>query len=83
METAVDKTPAPGMVKRYYLVNSKDIAIIQFIIEGYEGMAAVTTVDPKRGCLRISIVETCLDDFNGLVEDLRKTFGMEEVSCPP
>jgi len=79
----VDTTPASGMVKRYYLVNSKDIAIIQFIIEGYEGMATVTTVDPKRGCLRISIVETWQEDFKGLAEDLQKTFGMEEVPCPP
>jgi len=78
----VEDLPVPGMIKRYYLVNPKDIVIIQFIIEGYEGMATVTTVDSKRACLLISIVETWLDDFDGLVEDLRKTFGMEEMSCP-
>ena len=78
----MEDLPVPGMIKRYYLVNPKDIVIIQFIIEGYEGMATVTTVDSKRACLLISIVETWLDDFDGLVEDLRKTFGMEEMSCP-
>ncbi len=78
MNVAVDAAPASAMIKRYYLVNPKNIAIIQFIIEGYEGMATVTTVDPVQACMRISIVETRLDDFEALAEDLRKTFGMEE-----
>ena len=70
------------MIKRYYQVNRKDIAIIQFIIEGYEGMATVTTVDPKTACLRIAIIEDQLDDFELLVEDLKKTMPILEVAHP-
>ena len=76
METAFP----PAMSKRYYQVNRKDIAVIQFIIEGYEGMATVTTVDPKMACLRISIIADQLDDFELLMADLKKTFHINEVS---
>ncbi|MBN1548990.1 MAG: DUF4911 domain-containing protein [Syntrophaceae bacterium] len=67
------------MVKRYYQVNRKDIAVVQFIIEGYEGMATVTTVDPKQACLQISIIEDQLDDFVLLMEDLKTSFDISEI----
>ena len=70
------------MIKRYYQVNRKDIAVIQFIIEGYEGMATVTTIDSKTACLRIAIIEDQLGDFELLVEDLKKTFRISEVANP-
>lgn len=72
----------PVMIKRYYRVDRKNIALVQFIIEGYEGMATVSTVDPKRACLLISIIEDQLDDFELLAEDLKNTFGIKEVPCP-
>ncbi len=72
----------PAMIKRYYQVNRKDIAVIQFIIEGYEGMATVTTIDSKTACLRIAIIEDQLGDFELLVEDLKKTFRISEVANP-
>ncbi len=74
--------PHPVMVKRYYQVSRKNLAVVQFIIEGYEGMATVTTVDPQMACLRISIVENLQDDFELLVEDLKNTFGLQQVPCP-
>lgn len=72
----------PVMVKRYYQVSRKDLAVVQFIIEGYEGMASVTTVDSQMACLRISIVENLLGDFELLAEDLKNTFGLREVPFP-
>ena len=71
-----------GMIKRYYQVNRKDIALIQFIIEGYEGLATVTTADPGRACLKVSIVESQREDFDLLEADLIKTFGILKVPCP-
>jgi len=74
--------PPPVMVKRYYQVSRKNLAVVQFIIEGYEGMASVTTVDPQLACLRISIIENLLDDFELLAEDLQNSFGIKEMACP-
>ena len=69
------------MIVRYYRVDRRDIAAIQFIIEGYEGMAVVTTIDPKPARLQISIIADQQEDFDFLLRDLQSTFPIEEVPC--
>lgn len=69
------------MTDRYYRLERKNIAIVQFIIEGYDGMAMATTVNPRLACLRVSVVHNQLDDFDLLAEDLRKTYGL--IPCSP
>jgi hypothetical protein len=69
------------MTDRYYRIERENIAIVQFIVEGYDGMAAVTTVDPQLACLCISVVESQAEDFDLLAEDLRKTYGL--TPCSP
>lgn len=69
------------MTDRYYRIERKNIAVVQFIIEGYDGMAIVTTVDPQLACLCISVVQSQLGDFDLLAEDLRKTYGL--IPCSP
>jgi len=68
------------MTDRYYRIDRKNIAIVQFIIEGYDGMAFVTTVDPQLACLCVSVVQSQLDDFDLLAEDLRKTYGLIPIN---
>ncbi|MDR2861975.1 MAG: DUF4911 domain-containing protein [Syntrophobacterales bacterium] len=69
------------MTDRYYRLDRKNIAIVQFIIEGYDGMAMVTTVDPHLACLCVSVVQSQLDDFDLLAEDLRETYSL--IPCSP
>jgi len=69
------------MTDRYYRIERKNIAIVQFIIEGYDGMAIVTTVDSRLACLCVSVVQSQLEDFDLLAEDLRKTYGL--IPCSP
>jgi hypothetical protein len=82
MPAVVHAANPPVMVKRYFQVNPHDIAVVQFIIEGYDGMATVTTVDPKRACLVVSIIAAQLDDFELLAEDLKNTFALVEIPRP-
>ena len=69
------------MTDRYYRIDRENIVFVQFIIEGYDGMATVTTVDSQLACLCISVVQSQLDDFDLLAEDLRKTYGL--IPCFP
>lgn len=69
------------MTDRYYRLGRKNIVVVQFIIEGYDGMAIATTVDSRLACLRVSVVQSQLDDFDLLAEDLRKTYGL--IPCSP
>jgi hypothetical protein len=38
-------------VQMYVRVNPKDMAYVKFIVESYEGLAVLRTVDPKEGIL--------------------------------
>lgn len=68
------------MIKKYYKLKRKDISFIQFIIEGYEGMATVTTIDPHTAVIRVSIVPDFLSEIQNVINDLRNTYEMEEIN---
>lgn len=68
------------MIKKYYKLKRKNISFIQFIIEGYEGMATVTTIDPYTAIIRVSIVPDFLSEIQNVINDLRNTYEMEEIN---
>ena len=68
------------MIKKYFKLKRKDIALVQFIIEGYEGMATVTTIDPHTAIIQISIIPDFISDMSAIVNDLK--YKMEEINCP-
>lgn len=40
---------------RHYRVERREIAYLRFILEGYDGAAALTTLDAAQGVVRLSI----------------------------
>jgi hypothetical protein len=70
------------MVKKYYKLKRKDISIIQFIIEGYEGMATVTTIDPQAAIIQVSIIPDFLSEIKNVINDLKNKYQMEEINYP-
>ena len=70
------------MMNKYFKLRRKDIAMIQFIIEGYEGMATVTTIDPQTAIIQISIIPDFISDMSAVIEDLKNKFKMEEIDSP-
>lgn len=43
------------MLIKYIDVKPAEIVHFQFLIEGYEGIGTLTTLDPKRGLLRFAV----------------------------
>ena len=41
--------------QRYFRINRRDISYLRFILEAYEGVAVLTTVDPGEGIVKILI----------------------------
>lgn len=41
--------------QRYFRVNRRDISYLRFILEAYEGVAVLTTVDPGEGIVKVVI----------------------------
>ena len=70
------------MIKKYFKLKRKDIALVQFIIEGYEGMATVTTIDPHTAIIQISIIPDFISDMSAVIKDLKNKYKMEEMNSP-
>jgi hypothetical protein len=71
------------MVKKYFELERKNIAPVQFIIEGYGEMATVTTLDSRRAVIRVSIIPDFLPDMNGLLDYLKNKYKMKELADYP
>jgi len=68
------------MIRKWFKVKTGDITVIQFIIEGYEGIATVSTIDPRAAILQILIMPDFDDDAEKLLEYMKTIFFMEEIT---
>jgi hypothetical protein len=69
------------MIRKWFKLKTNDIALVQFIIEGYEGQATVSTIDPKTAIIQVLIMPDFLEDIESLLEYLKGRFMMEELSA--
>jgi hypothetical protein len=67
------------MIKRYFQIDRKHIVTVQWIIEGYERMGTVSTMDTRKAVIRVAIMPDYVDDMNRLLEYLRSRYGMKEL----
>ena len=52
------------------VVDRSKIALLKFILEGYDGLASLSTVDNKNGSLVLRYFPTYHDDLIGILGDL-------------
>ncbi|PKN77166.1 MAG: DUF4911 domain-containing protein [Deltaproteobacteria bacterium HGW-Deltaproteobacteria-10] len=67
------------MIKKRFKLKRSDIAIVQFIVEGYEGMATVTTLDPHTAVIQIAIMPDYVEEMINLLDNLKNKFHLEDV----
>lgn len=48
------------------------LTVFQFLLEGYEGLAAVTTIDPRAALVRIMIPAGFLKEATAVIENIRR-----------
>jgi hypothetical protein len=63
----------------HYRVERRDIAFFRFILEGYDGVAILTTVDAARGFVSLRIAPGCLAVVSSLVASLAREIRIEPV----
>lgn len=68
------------MIHKYFQIERKHIVMVQFIIEGYGRMAAVSTVDFQKAIIRIAMMPDFVQEMNGLLEELQIKYKMKEIS---
>ncbi len=67
------------LVKRKYRVDTSRISFLKFILEAYDGMAQITTLDPVSGVVEVSVVAKCVNDFENIIMDLKNQMLIEIV----
>jgi hypothetical protein len=64
-------------IKQRYRVDRRKIAFIRFILEAYDGLAIITTLDPEAGLVEFQIAPGCEQDMALLLQDLKRDIMME------
>ncbi len=67
------------MIYRYFKVAHRDMVYLKFILEAYEGMNVMSTVDNKAGIIRIAVPCGFEADMDGLLASLGQKVVMEPV----
>ena len=66
-------------LKLHYRVDRREIAFIRFIIEAYDGLAIVKTLDPQAGLIEFQIAPGCEQDVEMILKDLQCSIMMEKA----
>lgn len=70
-----DVTPAPQLAARELSINSAKIAFLRFILEGYDGLAMLSTLDAKNGRIVLRYCPELADEVTALLTDLLPLLG--------
>jgi hypothetical protein len=68
--------------KRYYEVSRQEIAYLRFILESYDGLAFIRTIDKRRGLVEIAFPPERQVDAEALLAALVIETGMREALPP-
>ena len=69
--------------KRYYQVLPAEIAWLRFILESYDGLAFVRSLDGKKALVEVAYPPSRSLDAELLLESLCNESSMHEIETPP
>jgi hypothetical protein len=64
---------------RRYRVDPREISYLKFILEAYDGLAVVTTLDSFEGIISIAIAPGCIQDAEKIIKGLQNEIMIEKV----
>ena len=65
---------------RLIMVAPSEIHYLRFIIEAYEGIGVVTTLDPRLGLVRLAIAPGCEGDIDRILDTEASRLGMRAIA---
>jgi len=65
--------------KKYFRIDRREISFLRFILEAYDGIAVVTTINAKEGLVRLSIAPGCVEEVESILSKLKKDILIEEA----
>lgn len=70
------------MPYKYLKLKRKNISRLQFIIEGYEGLATCSTIDKNKAIVKLFIMPDFVQEAAELLENLKNEIEFEETQSP-
>ncbi len=70
-------------VQWYFKVNREDIAYLKFVLESYEGLGVLRTVDPRSGIVEVMVPPGLEEDMEMVLEGLRDEISIERIATSP
>lgn len=75
-----------GMVlkstEKYFRVGRREIAFLKFVIESYDGVAVISTIDPAKGLVVLQVPPGREPEADAIIADLERDILIEPVSGP-
>jgi len=59
-------------IKKYFRVDRREICFLKFILEAYDGIASLTTIDARQGIVLLRIAPGCENEVETILQDLKK-----------
>ncbi|HDQ03429.1 MAG TPA: DUF4911 domain-containing protein [Deltaproteobacteria bacterium] len=67
------------MINKYCRVKRENISFVQFILEAYEGMATISTIDSREALIRVSIMPDFISEISDVLLELKKSNAIEKI----
>ena len=64
--------------KKYYRVDRREISFLKFILEAYDGIAVLTTIDSEKSVIVLRIPPGCEEVVEIILQDLRNDIIIDE-----
>jgi hypothetical protein len=61
-----------GITVRQFRLSPYDIVLMQYLLEGYEGLFSVTTLDPAEARIEVAIMPDFFDDAKKILDALHE-----------
>lgn len=72
-----------SFIKRCFRVDRTQIAYLRFILEGYDGLIFLRTLNPREALVEFAYAPSCRSDAEALLSALAAECALQETSCPP
>lgn len=67
---------------KIFRIDRRDIAFLKFVLEAYEGVAVITTLERDSGTVRLAVAPGCEEEVAAVLNDLRPTIRIEPRETP-
>jgi len=64
-------------IKKYYRIDRRQIYLLKFILEGYDGVAVLRTLNQQEGLIVLHIGPGCQSIVDMIIQDLQRQIRIE------